>query len=415
VIDRVTLRRNVVVLDFGKGMPPVPVNIGERREIVLNKIRLGAPDGSAAMNTEQMVEVENIHFSSPLDPLAPVLSLPLVRLKFTYAELWHHQIRSVDLAQPQLYLGQDLFWFTDQFRQQRKTAPAVGPESPWRVGRFGIEYGRLSINTFGQPRLHFPFFFDTQANDIRLDQLDKLSAKSVIAIRRFSHNYREYKIHVVNLNGKLEFSVPPSDAKANNVVPTVHIDSISWNDIPITDTWVSATFDPTGIYARLNGHCETGLLAGNLEVYYTKGFAWNANFFAHQLDCAPIAAKLAGKYGTLTGTINGKISVQGQGTEIQRCSGLCTLDRPGALKLTSVDDLMNRLPAGVTGTRRDALKLLLTSFATYPYHTGVFRVDYKPGDGGASLHLDGPVGKRDFTVAWHPIASSEVAKDDGSK
>jgi hypothetical protein len=410
-IGQLVLQRGTIMLDFGPDMPPIPVTVGAHRPVILNHLNLGTPNDSKPMTEEQMVELENIRFSSPFDPLAPVLGLPLVRIKFTYSELWHHQIRTIDLVRPNLYLGQDLFWFTDEIKRTRAKEPATGPQSPWQVNQFRIEYGRLSVNTFGQPRLTFPFFFDTEVNGIRLDQLDKLTAKNVIAIRHFSHGYPEYKIKVVNLYGKLEFSVPPTDAKANNVVPTVHIDEISWNDIPVTQAWVSATFDPTGIYAKMGGVCEKGLMEGNLEFYYIKGFEWNADLFAHAIDCAPIAEKLAGKYGTLTGSINGKIAVTGKGTEIGKCKGTLTLDKPGALKIESADRLLNDLPANTVALKRDALKVILQAFSYYPYETGQFVVDYSPGNGGAKLQLNGPAGKRDFEVDWHPFGSSEVAKD----
>jgi hypothetical protein len=410
-IGQLVLQRGTVQLDFGPDMPPIPVTVGARRPVILNHLHLGAPDASKPMTEEHMVELENIHFSSPFDPLAPVLGLPLVRIKFTYTEIWHHQIREIVLVRPNLYLGQDLFWFTDEIKKQRAKEAKAGPAAPWQIGQFRVEYGRISVNTFGQPRLNFPFFFDTQVKDIRIDQLDKLSAKNVIAIRHFSRGYPEYKIKVVNLYGRLEFSVPATDAKANNVVPTVHIDEISWNDIPVTQAWVSATFDPTGIYTKMGGKCEKGLMEGNFEVYYTKGFEWNADLFAHAIDCAPIAEKLAGKYGTLTGSINGKIAVTGKATAIESCKGTLTLDKPGALRITSADKLLDDLPANTVALKRDALKVALQAFSYYPYETGQFVVDYTPGNGGAKLKLNGPAGKRDFEIYWHPFGSSEVAKD----
>ena len=284
-IRQLTVQRSLVMLDFGPQLPPIPVNVGERRPVILNHLHLGVPDNSRPMTEDRVVELENIHFSSPFDPLAPVLSLPLVRIKFSYNEIWHHQIREIDLVRPRLYLGQDLFWFTDEMKKARSNAAARGPEAPWQVGHFGVEYGQLSVNTFGQPRLNFPFFFDTQVDDIRLDQLDRLSAKSIMAIRHFSKHYPEYKIRITDLYGKLEFSVPPGDAKANNVVPTLFIKQISWNEIPVDDAWVSSTFDPTGIYVKMGGNCEKGLMEGNLEVYYTKGFEWNGGFLRPPNRC----------------------------------------------------------------------------------------------------------------------------------
>ena len=411
-ITKLTVMHGTLQIDAGANMPPIPVEFGLRRPIIINYLHLKKPDESKSMTEERMVELENINFASPFDPLAPVLSLPLTRIRFTYTELWRHHIRGIDLVRPNLYLGEDLFWFTDQFRKERATEPSTGPGSPWYVGRFSVQYGQLSINAFGQPKVHFPFYFDTEVNDIRLDQLDKISAKSLIAIRHLTKDYPDYKIKIVNLHGKIEFSVPPSDAKANNVVPTISIDELSWNGIAATKVWSSVTFDPSGIYAKLGGDCEKGVMNGNFEVYYTKGFIWNADFFARKIECQPIAEKLAGKYVNLTGAVNGKISVQGKATEIMKCAGTLEMDRPGQLEIKSIDELQQRIPANTIGLKRDAMKLALNAFKFYPYQTGELKIDYTPGNGKGTLQLQGPYGKRDFGIYWHPFATSKVAKDD---
>jgi hypothetical protein len=411
-INKLTIRRGTLMIDAGANLSSIPVRLGAVHPIIINYIKLQKPDETPAMTRERMVELENIHFASPFDPLAPVLSLPLTRIRFTYAELWHHQIRSVELIHPNLFLGQDLFWFTDEIKKQRATLPAAGPAAPWHIGHFAVQYGQLSINAFGQPRVQFPFFFDTEVDDIRLDQLDKISAKSVIAIRHLTKDYPDYKIRIVNLHGKLEFSIPPTDAKANNVVPTINIDELSWNDIPVTNVWSSVTFDPTGIYGRLGGNCEKGFMEGNFEVYYTKGFTWNAGFFANQVDCQPIAEKLAGKYMKLTGSLDGKIDVQGRSTEILKCAGRLALAHPGTLQIQSIDDLINRIPADTTALKRDAMKIALKALQFYPYQTGVVQLDYTPGNGEGTLKLEGKYGKRDFGVYWHPFETSKVARND---
>jgi len=410
-IRELRVRRGVISLDFGPQMPPVQVMVGSRRPVILNHLHFGTPDQSPAMTEERVIELENIRFTSPYDALSPVLSLPLVRIAFTYEELWKHRLRRIDLVRPNLFLGQDLFWFTDEIKKARAKQPQTGPEAPWEIDHFAVEYGRLSVNTFGQPRLNFPFFFDTEVSDIRLDQLDKISAKSIIAIRHFSKDYPEYKIKVVDLHGKIEFSLPPGDAKANNVVPTVKIESISWNDIPVTNAWASATFDPTGIYAKMGGNCEKGLMDGNLEVYYTKGFEWNADFFAHALDCQPIASKLAGKYFSLTGTLDGKIAVTGKGTTINSCRGTLTLGKPGELRITALDKWVKNLPATMAPLKQQALKIGADALSYYKYDAGSFNVDYTPETGSAALKLNGPSGKRDFEVYWQPFDGSKVAKD----
>jgi hypothetical protein len=237
-----------------------------------------------------------------------------------------------------------------------------------------------------------------------------------VPIEKFNADYTDYKIKIVDLTGQLEFSIPPS-TQANNVVPVVNIKELSWNGIAATDVTTSVTFDPTGIYGKLTGKCERGLLAGNFEIYYLKGFTWNADFFANTIDCAPIAEKLAGKYGTLTGTIDGQIGVQGKTTEITSCTGRLDLRKPGVLEITSANDLIKRLPGTAGSFQNQAMKLAVGALRHYSYQTGGVKINYTPGGGVADLHLDGPSGQRNFSVYLHPYddGTSKVAKASDSR
>jgi hypothetical protein len=413
-ITKLVIYRGTLYLEDLVPDTPIPVRLGATQPITLNYVKLGHPDTSLQMTRERTVDLENVVIVSPFDALAPVLSLPLVRVTFTYNELWKHHLRVVSVVHPVLHLGQDLFWFTDQFKKEHGAAPssAQGVDAPWKVDRFQVRYGQLAVNAFGQPAFQFPFFFDTDVDDVRLDQLDKVSARMVMPIEKFDADYTDYKIKIVDLTGQLEFSIPPGDAKANNVVPIVSIKELSWNGIAATDVTTSVTFDPTGIYGKLNGKCERGLLTGNFEIYYLKGFTWNADFFANTIDCAPIAEKLAGKYGTLTGTIDGQIGVQGKATEITSCAGQLKLQQGGVLEITSAGDLLKRLPGAAGSLQNQAMKIAVDALRSYPYTNGGVKINYTPGGGEASLHLDGPSGQRDFSVFLHPYddGTSKVAK-----
>lgn len=411
-ISRLEIKRGLVMLDTQAIDTSIPINLGRRQPIILHNIRLNKPDSSEDMTREQTVEIQNVYLVSPFDPLAPVLAFPLSRVRFTYTEFWHHHIREIDLVRPTMFLGQDLFWFVDQFKKERKTLPETGVTAPWKVDRFEVQYGQLAINAFGQPVVRFPFFFQTKVDDIRLDQLDKISVKSSIPIQELTVEYPDYKIRIVKLTGQLYFSLPPSDATANNVVNTISIDELAWNDIPVTKVNSTITFDENGAYAKLNGACEGGQLSGNFEFYYTKGFTWNADFFADKINCQPIAQKLGGKYIDMTGTLDGKISVQGQTTDILNCQGLLTLGKPGVLVIKSLTDLLNRLPPGMSDLKKKMIGIAVKPFETYPYTNGQLKIDYKPGGGVGTLKLESPQnGQRQFDMYYHPYESSKVAND----
>jgi len=407
VIGRLELSRGTVMLDNLVADTSIRVSLGERHPIILNGLRLGKPDASPEMMQERTSEIVNVSIVSPVDPFVRVFTFPLTRVRYTYTEIWHHHIREIDLVRPTMYLGEDLFWLTKQFKLENQPTATQGPAAPWEIAHFEVQYGRLAVNAFGQPVVNFPFYFDTKVDNIRLDQLDQISAKAVIPIQNLTQDYPDYKIRLVNLTGRLYFSWPPTNAKANNVVNTISIDELSWNDIPVKDVSTNVTFDPNGVYGKLFGECEGGQLNGNFEFYYTKGFAWNADLFANKINCQPIAEKLVGKYVNLTGELDGKIAVQGKVTEILNCSGSLDLPNPGMLEIKSMDGLLDRIPANMIALKRDALKIAISAFQTYPYDSGQMKIDYKPTGGVSTLKLDGPRGQRQFEIYFHPWTLSD--------
>jgi hypothetical protein len=411
VIGRLEISRATLMLNNLIGDTTIPVSLGARHPIVLKGIRLGKPDASPEMLEERTAEIVTVAIVSPIDPLSRVFYFPLTRVRYTYQEIWHHHIREIDLVRPTMFLGEDLFWLTKQFKSEHSSRPAVGPSAPWQVGVFEVQFGQLAVNAFGLPVVNFPFFFGTRVNDIRLDQLDKISAKAVIPIQNLTQDYPDYKIRIVNLSGRLYFSWPPTNTAANNVVNYINVKEVSWNNIPATAVSTNVTFDPDGVYGNLYGKCEGGQVSGNFEFYYTKGFAWNADLFASKINCQPIAEKLVGKYVNLTGELDGKLAVQGQATTIVNCSGLLNLPNPGNLEIKATDDLINRLPSDMIALKRDALKIGISAFRNYPYTSGQLKINYKPSGGLSSLNLDGPLGKRQFEVYLHPWTLSDNSDD----
>jgi len=411
VIGRLEINRATIFLNNVIDDVSIPIGLGVRHPVVLTGLHLGKPDSSPEMTEPHTVEINSVNITSPFDPLSPVFGFPMTHVTFTYTEIWHHHIRRIDMIHPIMFLGQDLFWLTDQLKST-KPKPKEGVEAPWYVGELKVDYGRLAVNVFGEPVVRFPFFIQTKVDDIRLDQLDKISVKSSVNIVNLTQDYPEYKVGIKNLSGKIYFSWPPTNAHANNVVNQLHVDQVSWNDIPATDVWTTVTFDPQGIYGRLTGACENGQLAGNFEFYYTKGFVWNADFFAQKVNCQPIAQKLAGHYCDLTGELDGDIAVQGKATEILDCHGLLQLPNPGTLKIKSMEDLLDRLPPNMIGLERQAIKLAIDSFDTYPYDSGKLTLHYSPKGGASELHLDGPRGSRSFQVVLHPFTLSDSAPAD---
>lgn len=130
-----------------------------------------------------------------------------------------------------------------------------------------------------------------------------------------------------------------------------------------------------------------------------------------KVNCQPVAERLVGKYFKLSGTLDGQIGVKGRSTEILDCQGKLSMAHPGQMEITSVDEMLKKIPADMSAVKQDLLRIVASAVRIYPYDTGTLDLSYQPTGGGARLNLESSQGNRHFEVAWHPHESSTVAND----
>lgn len=418
-ITSLKIDTGTLMLDnLGADIPAVPITVGRDKPIEFHDVRISGK--GAGMDREQIATVEKLTITSPYDPMSPVLFFQAINISFTWQELRRNEIRGIELIGPVIYLGPDLFWFTDRFSKQRSDPSAAksngngnGAPTPWRIHDFQVRAGKLAVNAFGQPGVTLPFTFVSSAKDIRLDQLDKISINNKVIIPSQDRYYPEYKIRWQEMRGEIAFSLPLGDKNADNVVNTIHIKSLSWNDLEVTDAWSSVTFDRNGIYGRMEGHCYKGLLSADFAVLFQNGYPWEGHFFVSKVDSAPMVTKLAPSYLSLTGILNGKLAVKGKATEIVQTTGDLGLQPPGVLQIKSIDELVRKMPEDWNFIKRDLATIVLESFRTYNYTKGELTLDYQNPTAVGALKLSGLQGTRNFTVNWHQVPpSSEVANSE---
>lgn len=422
-ITSLKIDSGTLMLDnLGADIPAVPITVGREKPVEFRDVRISGT--GVGIDREQVATVEKLTINSPYDPMSPVLFFDAINVTFTWEELRRSEIRKVELIGPIIYLGPDLFWFTDRFGKQRQDGhgkdqvaansngnAADETATPWKIHDFQVRAGKLAVNAFGQPGVTLPFTFVSSAKDIRLDQLDKISINNKVIIPSQDRFYPEYKIRWREMRGEIAFSLPLGDKNADNVVNTIHIKSISWNDLEVTDAWSSVTFDRTGIYGRMEGHCYKGLLTADFAVLFQNGYPWEGHFFVMKVDSEPMIAKLAPAYLSLNGILNGKLAVKGRATEIVQTTGDLKLQPPGVMQIKSVDQLIQKMPADWNFIKRDLITIALESFRTYNYTKGELTLDYQNPTAVGKLSLSGLQGERNFTVNWHQEPpSSEVAK-----
>ena len=117
---------------------------------------------------------------SPLDPFTKVLTLDSIFVRFTLAGLLRREIDSLTILGPNIFLGEDLFWYMDDM-QKRLGIDAGKDSGPgWNIKTLGVEFGRLTLGSGGRTRYGLPLSFRTSAQDVSLDNLAALKLQAVL-------------------------------------------------------------------------------------------------------------------------------------------------------------------------------------------------------------------------------------------
>ncbi|HPA18178.1 MAG TPA: hypothetical protein PLU30_10550 [Verrucomicrobiae bacterium] len=394
-IGRVQVREGLVqVKNLGPSLPPLPIPIDQ----VISNVVFGASRDHRSATKPLTIHVRDWTLRSPYDPLATVLRLKNIDISFSVRGLLENRLDSIEFVEPTIYVGQDLFWFSDLLKKETSNLPQG---KPWTVGKFGIRGGRVIVATQGETDLELPLVFTSSQKDMRFGSLEDMHMSAAIDVVPVSLDYRErYGIAVDNLRGKLEFALPREQGGANNVVNTLKADRIAWRNLASSNTWVSVTFDVNGVYGRFGGEGYGGYVNGDATLLFKDAREWVASVAATKVDLGGVADAIVPEYVRLTGRGNGALVVRGCERTIRECSGKFGLLDKGRLEIMALDELLKRLPVEWEATKKDLAGIVLSAFRTYHYTSGETDFLYKPPQSYLRAHFRGAEGKRDFDVTY---------------
>jgi hypothetical protein len=397
-------RGKIVLEDLGFGLPAIPIRLGDKEPLVLKNLRLG--DRLHQVEVEQRAEITDITVPAPYDPISPVLYFQKITLVFTWEGLARNEIRQVLVEGPQIFLGPNLFEYTDEIKKERQDWAKPGKKEPWLIQDFTITGGKLTISGFGEPTFDLPITYGMNRKDWRVGDLIKM----VVAIYDLGKPYPEYQFSYGTMQGDMQFSLPPSDEKANNLVSRIYVDSLSWKDITSTDNWVSTTFDRQGIYAEFGGKAYDGYIKGGFFVYFKENFPWEFWVNSDKVNAEPVAVKLTPEYLHLTGRISGNFYVKALARDIQSCKGDLQLLDQGKLEIRSIDEILKKLPSEWPSLKRQMSTSVLSAFRDYDYTSGLLNLNYVKPVSTLLLDLQGAQGRRRFDLQWHQLSEPEIAE-----
>lgn len=392
--------------NIGPGIPAIPIRVGQDTPLEINNIYLGKPTQGAAARELQTATVQGLTIRSFVDPLVPVLSFDKITIQFSWEGLSQDRIESLLVEGPRVYIGPHLFWFSDEWQKLKPTAKE-GKTGSWKLQKLDVSNGHLTISAFGEPGLPMPFTFSIHSKDVDLGDLSKLSLHNEIVVEPQDLNYPEYSIAVKNLHGQVQFKLPLSDTRANNVVPTVFLDEVTWKKISATQVWSSVTFDRKGIYGRLGGASYQGYISGGFSILFDAGFPWQGWIDLNNVSAQELAAKVVPEDFSITGKFKGRINVKGQAKELSTGAGSLSLLSPGKMEIKAIDNFLNKLPDAWSETKKDLAKIGLEALRSYDYTSGKLDLGYQDPTSNLILDLDGKQGKRHFELFWRREGNSD--------
>jgi len=408
-----TLRKLVIadsrlVLDnLGPGIPPLPVRLGEVTPMVFENLQLGRSTSDPAAQEVQIADIENLTLYSPYEQFSPVLSFRRIRIGFSWAGIERKQLDLLLLEEPLIYVGPDLFWFSDRLKEAASQAPPTAggtPAQPWTVNNFEIRAGGLVLTGDGQQSIRLPLLFETRETGLVLSDFSELRlTRAGFTIPSTNLAYPEYQVRIEGMEGELFFSLPVEERgqkDLSNLTPTLKINKASWKGLEVSDLRVSATFDRKGIYGAVFGQCYQGQINGGFTVLLDQAMSWNAWASTSGLDLAPVTQLLSPEHFVMRGTVDSAFNLKARSKTIDSFTGQIDLNRPGTMEITAIDRVLADLPADWTPLKREISRVGLQAFQFYEYTGGHATLAYQPPHSAFSLSLDGQQGKRNFNLTW---------------
>jgi hypothetical protein len=377
--------------DLGPQIPDVTVMIRTR----LTEVPLGA-GGLARARTTQRVELADLTLDSPLDPFRPVVHVGSIFVEFTLADLVNHQLSSIAVVSPTIYLGEDLIWYMNTTRRAATTAPSA---QPWTVRSLRADLGKIVITFQGVNRASLPLNFRTDAHDVILGDLATLRLAAALQVPKQDYTFPGFDLGLVGVEGELRFDYPPGQA-TDNVVNTLHVEAIRWRDYVVRDGWLAATFDQRGVNGTIGGSAYDGYMNGGVSLPFGPGAmaGWAA---CTDLDLAPLSAAVGGHSVSMTGQVDLEGVVEVLDQRVDKARAELDFGRPGLLTIPALEGLLDRLPPQASSWQRDLARIAVETFRDFPYTTGSGKLDFADKRGEAHLGLAGERGKRQFDVYYY--------------
>lgn len=367
---------------------------------------------SQLLDEMQTVELTNIILRSPIRPVAKIVTLRSVFVRFTLADLAKRHLHDVTLLRPTIYVSQDLFTYMERASAggpEAAPAPQAAPATAtvatapgWSVDHLEVKFGRLVLGsgTDTSANVGLPLEFETSADNLALDNLAKLQIQAVLRVPKQSYEFPDYQIAVNNVRGDLRFSYPPEKGE-KNLVQKLEMDGVRWRQYQAKDAWVAVTFDGRGINGLFGGNAYRGYVNGGFSFFFQDSSPWIGWVAGTGVDTGGITDVVAPQNFHLTGPLDFELQLDAFRKDIGRVRGVFHLTQPGKLKIGKLDDMIANIPGEWPALKQSSTRIALETLRDFDYTKAGGDFWFVDSLGLLNLDLSGPTGSRKFEIALH--------------
>lgn len=392
----------VTFADLGVGAP----NIGFNIDTTLKDIPLSAVGSETAEEIQQQ-EISDFTITSPLDSFAPVLTMKTVFIRYSIAGLLRREIEEIQVLNPTIYVGEDLFWYFDALSkpEEQSQTPATGPTPPpdetgWKLKRIDVAYGQLVIASDGKARLPLPLQFTTSAENLNLGRLSDLKLALDLKVPKEDYLFPGYKLELRQLGGNIRFDLPPRTGQ-NNLVQTLKMNEVRWRQFRAQEGWIAVTFDSKGINGQIGAKGYGGYLNGGFTSFFGSTSPWTGWVSGSKVDLKKFTDVMAPGNFVMDGPADFKLEVNGVASSLERLRGNLRIVRGGKMQISKLDKLLADIPVDWYWVKRELTRILLETLRDFTYDTGDASFWYVNDEGNLKLTLHGPSGSRNIDVVLH--------------
>ncbi|PYJ12202.1 MAG: hypothetical protein DMF06_00325 [Verrucomicrobia bacterium] len=391
----------VTLTDLGVGAPSVAFNI----ETTLKNIPLsaGLTETDEEIHTQ---EIADLVITSPLDQFAPVFTMKTLFIRYSIAGLFRHELVEIQVLNPTIYVGEDLFWYFDELskREAETETAAANPTGPdetgWKVKKVSVDYGQLVIAVEGKARLPLPLQFSTSAENLNLGKLSDLKLVLDLNVPREDYLFPDYKLELRQLGGVIKFDLPPRSG-SNNLVQTLHMSQVRWRQFHAEEGWLSITFDSKGVNGEIGAKGYGGYLNGGFSSFFGGNSPWVGWLSGTKVDLKKVTDVIAPGNFAMHGPADFKLEANGASSSLERLRGNLRATRGGKMQITKLDQVMADIPGDWYWVKRETTRILLETLRDFTYDTGDASFWYLNDEGNLKLTLRGPSGSRNIDLVLH--------------